>query len=63
MLSHERSCLPWRHNWTARSVQHVEDVSLGSPGLLRTDVLQRCDRCGRSRVRNLRGFWRLEALR
>jgi hypothetical protein len=47
------------HRYLPVRVTHVRDVSFGEPGVMRTDVYQRCVKCQKPRLKRLPGFWRL----
>lgn len=53
-----------RHAWATAALNQVTLVSPGggAPEDHRTDLLQRCTRCGRHRVRSLSGSWTAEEI-
>lgn len=53
------ACWPWRHTYQPVSARVMEDVSFGSPGTFRTEVLRVCDTCGQPRTRRIKGQWTL----
>lgn len=50
-------CLPFFHKWDWYGYRHYRDVSFSSVGVIDTEVVGECRRCGKPRVKTVRGQW------